>query len=103
MNLKKILLSIVISAGMGGLFGYVFSYVGAVNQELPETMVQYSHSLGMAGLTAGIISGVMSIIIPYILLPLIRKIETVQKVINSYRLFSKIEKSFGNNEEDLSS
>ena len=103
MNLKKTILSIVISAGMGGLFGYVFSYVGAVNQELPETIVQYAHSLGMAGLTAGIISGVMSILIPYILLPLIKKNEIVQKVINSCRLLNKIEKSFGNNEEDLSS
>ena len=103
MNIKKHLLSIVKSAGMGGLLGYVFSYLGAFNQELPGTIEQYAHGLGMAGLTAGIISGALPILIPYVLMPLIMKMEIVQKVVGSSRLLSKIVGFFSNKEENLSS
>ena len=103
MNLKKHLLSIVKSAGMGGLLGYMFSYLGAFSQELPETIEQYAQGLGFAGLTVGIISGAMPILIPYVLMPLIMKIEIIQKIVRSSRLLSKIVEFFSNKEEDLSS
>jgi hypothetical protein len=100
MNLKKHLLSIVISAGIGGLFGYVLSYLAAFGQELPKTMVQYAHGLGMAGLTAGIISGALPILIPHVLIPLIMKNRAIKRYVSSSRLLSKSVKSSSDKEED---
>lgn len=88
---------------MGGLFGYIFGYIIAFNQELPGTIEQYAHSLGVAGLTAGIISGTLPIIIPYILMPQIMKISTIQRAVNSSSLLKKVVEFFGKKEENRSS
>jgi len=102
MGIKKHLLSAIRSAGMGGLLGYAFSYISAYNQQLPGTIEQFAHGLGMAGLTAGIISGALPIIIPYILMPQIMKINTVQRVVNSSSVLRKVVGFFSKKEEDHS-
>lgn len=98
MNPKKHLLSIITGAGIGGLLGYVFSYLSAFNQLLPETTEQYAHSLGIAGLTAGIISGIMPILIPYVLMPMILKTKIVRKIARTSRILRKILEFFSNQE-----
>ena len=103
MNIKRHLSSIVKSAVMGALFGYLFGYLGAFSRELPTSIEQFAHSLGIAGLTAGIISGTLPILIPNVLMPLIMKNETIQRIVSSSRLLRKIVKFFSNKEENFPS
>jgi len=49
MDAKHHILSIIRNAGMGAVFGYVFTYLAAYTHELPRTMQQYAHSQGIAG------------------------------------------------------
>jgi hypothetical protein len=83
---------------MGGLFGYIFGYLGAYNQGIPKTVEQFALCLGVAGASAGIITGILGILVPYIIMPQIMKVQLMQKVVSSSRTLKKIVDFFSKKE-----
>ena len=77
---KTLLLSILRNVAMGAIFGYLFSYLPALNATLPTTIQQYAQNQGIAGATSGIIGGFCGVAIPHILIPQLKRIPLIKRV-----------------------
>ena len=81
---KQRIFFIFMQAGFGIFFGYTINYLRAFGLELPETMREFAHNLGIAGTISAIIGAFMGVFVPYILMPFIMKrvmkIRVVKKV-----------------------
>ena len=88
MRLKQyteLLVSLIRNVSMGAVCGYGFNYIRARDLDLPKTIEQYAQSLGYAGLTSGIIGGILSVIIPGFLLPILMRFKIVKRILDKLK------------------
>ncbi len=73
MGYKSHIYNAIFAAIFGGVMGAVMTYLVSQGHSLPGTMVEYSMNQGIAGLISGIMGGLLGVVIPYLIIPALRK------------------------------